>query len=626
MHTFALTGKYAYYPPESNAAVKDKDDTWCRPQCSPGEGYAAQPIAYPNMADECVPCPRNFYQAALYPHKRTCNACSLGKFTSSAGASNPNSCTMPQVIPYRSTHRVWYFFGAELKANTDCMQTFIGTRGLASNKGVAAIRDQEYSPMCDVTKANFATTYWDNKLMEDFTWNKYPLELSPPSGGNFLLFGALPGQTIDATFTSYKQGQSIEILNTKGGPLDQETFCGCLDYAVFLPSTCNITMVLTIGNADDSAETLAVSTPMVPITAATRFATTLDHSFGSRDGSLNRTTGYNDDYLYVSAAPFVTYTCENNSALHLAGMIALQPIVHTPNTDASCAQACGSNDYMHCAAYVFSGTNCSLFFPNNWVPPSGTTTSTATALPTESVYCKKSVRASQITDQSIRYSLSMAFDTVTTLGATTAAKAVRTGSTKALMRACPKSQLACQDCTKNDIMRNLNADLAILTNMLLQTDSGNTTKTLGCALTKDNQFEDCVPPDVDILSDIDKGYYFHTDMTGTPGQFETYQARGRNLFRWTDYSLCEQAFTLTRKWKALAAEAWSTQDSFTAGDLAVHGGSACDEVVVATTHFDDLTDSLGLFPTPDEADQKRPLGSYHQYCVRERRGAAVHAA
>ena len=106
----------------------------------------------------------------------------------------------------------------------------------------------------------------------------------------------------------------------------------------------------------------------------------------------------------------------------------------------------------------------------------------------------------------------------------------------------------------------------------------------------------------------------------TKVRVSTNQSFGRNMFTWTDYSLCEQAFTLTRKWKALVAQAWSLQSSFTAGDLAVHGGSSCDEVVVATTHYDELTNSLGLFPTPDEADQKRPLGSYHEYCVRERRG------
>jgi len=143
--TCPTNNQYAYFPVESNNAVKDKDDAWCRPRCSPGEYYAQRPVSYPSLGDECLPCPRNFYQDAAYPHTRACSACQLGKFTSSEGASNANSCKMPQVIPYRSTHRIWYFFGTELKVNTDCMQTFIGTRGLASNKGVAAIRDPQYS-------------------------------------------------------------------------------------------------------------------------------------------------------------------------------------------------------------------------------------------------------------------------------------------------------------------------------------------------------------------------------------------------------------------------------------------------------------------------------------------------
>ena len=390
-------------------------------------------------------------------------------------------------------------------------------------------------PLCDVSKAVFAQTYWNNKLVEDFTWNKYPLELSPSSGGNYLLFGALPGQAVDAIFTSYQEGQSIEILNTKGGPLDQETFCGCLDYTLLLPSTCNATMVLTIdvaaAQATGPSKALAVGTPVAPATFHSWKQTSLEHSFGDREGSLDRATDYNTRRLYVSKAPFAAYTCDTNSTFHLDDMQVLAPIVHTPHTDANCADACSRDANSDCVAYVFSNTNCALYFPGNWVAPAGVTASTATALSPESVYCKRIQRTNQITDQSARYSLSAAFDAVVIFGTSTHLQFAVAGATKLVMHACSTAQLACEDCTKNDIMRNLNADLASLTSALLQTDSGNTTKTLGCALSKDNQFEDCVPPNVNTLSDIDKGYYFQTDMTGTPGHFASLQTRGKMVFR-----------------------------------------------------------------------------------------------
>jgi len=148
-----------------------------------------------------------------YPHtKEVCTPCLAGKFTASTGAKDITQCKLPQVVPYRSTHRIWYFFGVELKLNTDCMQTWIGQRGLAENKGVAAIRDSGNSPMCGADTAVFAKEYIDAKRMEDFTWNKYPLDIRPSVGGDFLLLNALPGQTVDATFTSY-QGASFYLAS-----------------------------------------------------------------------------------------------------------------------------------------------------------------------------------------------------------------------------------------------------------------------------------------------------------------------------------------------------------------------------------------------------------------------------
>ena len=133
---------------------------------------------------------------------------------------------------------------------------------------------------------------------------------------------------------------------------------------------------------------------------------------------------------------------------------------------------------------------------------------------------------------------------------------------------------------------------------------------LGCVVSADNQFEDCLPPNHAVLTDVDNGYYFHTDDSGAPGAFQARQHRGRSLFQWTDFSLCEQSFTLTRKWKLEASKPWSSEDTFTAGDMAVHGSSTCGEEVIAVDHFDDLTNSIGI---EDEAklNNKRELGMTH---------------
>ena len=41
-------------------------------------------------------------------------------------------------------------------------------------------------------------------------------------------------------------------------------------------------------------------------------------------------------------------------------------------------------------------------------------------------------------------------------------------------------------------------------------------------------------------------YVWNTDSSGKPGAFKAWQHMGRIMFSWTDYSLCEKAFALTR--------------------------------------------------------------------------------
>lgn len=62
------------------------------------------------------------------------------------------------------------------------METFLGQRGLASDNGVSALRNPQYSPACTpvaeklTSSLKFVDTYSKTQAAFSFTWNKYPLE------------------------------------------------------------------------------------------------------------------------------------------------------------------------------------------------------------------------------------------------------------------------------------------------------------------------------------------------------------------------------------------------------------------------------------------------------------------
>lgn len=147
--------------------------------------------------------------------------------------------------------------------------------------------------------------------------------------------------------------------------------------------------------------------------------------------------------------------------------------------------------------------------------------------------------------------------------------------------------------------------------VFLQVDGGNAAKfahiTILCPQTR--------PPDIDTLQDIDAGYFFKTDIMGTPNKFKAHQHRGHVLFQWVDSSLCEQSFTLTRKWKSDETQAWSEESGFTSSDVAVHGGKSCGELITSSDHTDDLTNSVGVADSENEEGNSRTLGMYIDYCA-----------
>ena len=608
--TCPTDNQYTYFPPISDDAVLDHDDTWCRPKCSAGELYSPDGTLRPNLGrDSCVRCPRNSYMTTAYPHTdEVCTQCLAGKFTAGAGAKSDAQCKLPQVIPYRSTHRIWYFFGPELKLNTDCMQTWIGQRGLAENKGVAAIRDSGNSPICLASTADFAQEYINDKRMEDFTWNKYPLDIRPSAGGDFLLLSALPGQTVDATFTSYQGAQTIELLNIKGGALDEETLCGCVDYTLLLPSTCNITMILTVDHRWPATQ------GPLEIGDFAKAPASLSHSFWQRAGSLNQ-SGYSSDNTYVAPAAFASFACAEGVLPDPTAKVTTSSdpavVEYGATSDSDCAASCASKLNRDCVAYTFVATTsvCSLYYPENWDAPSSAVVSASRS--NESWYCAKDARTKSANNKAARYHLSSTFGEVTLVKAPPVQPSTLS---KALLRGCTTAQLECTQCSEQDIKRNLNTDLASMTGLLLR--SGNATAQLGCATsTEMDPLADCLPPDHHVLRDVDAGFYFRTDETGSPGTFAGRQHRGKSLFDWTDYSFCEQAFTLSRRWKAEEPDAWSDEGAFTSGDVTVHGGNACGEHITAADHFDDLLNSEGVATSEEGQGKKRQLGMYHEYCV-----------
>jgi len=186
------------------------------------------------------------------------------------------------------------------------------------------------------------------------------------------------------------------------------------------------------------------------------------------------------------------------------------------------------------------------------------------------------------------------------------------------LRVCSRGQLDCEDCRAQDTMRALDTEIigeAAATNRgrpsqgCVREDSGN------------GAFEDCVPPKEIILSDIEAGYFYVTDRSGMPQHFRVEQRRGRMHFKWTDSSLCEQAYSLTRRERARkgnsdtsttgsgnndggdASIRWLPPESFIQ-DYYIHGDRSCGERIEPVNHFDDLT-----------GPPKRPVATHHEYCL-----------
>ena len=191
-------------------------------------------------------------------------------------------------------------------------------------------------------------------------------------------------------------------------------------------------------------------------------------------------------------------------------------------------------------------------------------------------------------------------------------------SVQVFIEGCADGQLAVaacnrtSECTDQDIMRQLDGEVRELsqTSMIRSGEERHAAYSIGCIRSDigDGSFEDCVPPDRALLGDLEAGFYYKTDQTGRPDGFTVHQHRGHMLFRWEDFSSCEQSFALTRQTRTTAPSLrWGAEESF-ARDYSAHGGRPCGEHVEPADYSDNLI-------TSGAQQAKRTVGTRHRYCL-----------
>lgn len=118
---------------------------------------------------------------------------------------------------------------------------------------------------------------------------------------------------------------------------------------------------------------------------------------------------------------------------------------------------------------------------------------------------------------------------------------------------------------------------------------------------------DCATED-DVTND---GIAYRTTATGSPGGFTAKQSFGLVRFQWTDYSLCEEAYSFSREVTGNSGPSGMqtfVEDAFFAGN------TECGEKVNIPTVFDDLWYAN---------EQKEKWGQERNYCIRAVSKSAV---
>jgi len=363
-HTYEKT----VIPVGMGGNVQDKDNTWCKPYCTAGQAYVQSEVAFPMLADGCGPCPIDLYQESQ-SHHNVCEQCPSGKFTVGEGTRFRSGCTTPNVRTLRTTHRLWYFFGAAMKETIACVWTTITPSDLSGTMGAKAARNPLLSPMC---KENYGgnslgevTAYVERKQAVNSNWDSYPLDISH---GSFLVIDALAGQQIDALFrgVSKSTGKDAQPLREHSAAV-----CGCIDYTAVLPSVCTGSVVLTFSDA------YGVEDVHLPDGTEARYRT---------DAASADVTG---GKIYVSGVPVGAFDCrkhkrwENNGG-HWRGdrEWSAYAISAYTNDPVGCASSCA--DDADCKAYTHvDGTNSNFPMPVGscyWFNPSSYNTAPGAAV------------------------------------------------------------------------------------------------------------------------------------------------------------------------------------------------------------------------------------------------------
>ena len=657
------------------------DDTVChvKVRCKQGQFYnfLAGVQSVPHIGsyskyggfDECVSCPLHTYRttesfaADGYHRKQKCDQCDIGKYTLNEASISPYLCQKPNVVTFRSTHRIYYWFNEALKGITQCMRTSISMRDTSNAKGVGAVRTKAFSPLCQYVgpgghhhpvAGSYTQEYTDGLKLDDLTWNGYPLDID--SGGELLVVDLLPGQTVDTTFADLDANGNDQVLDLGNGDtapkpplvLTTEAICGCIDYRNLLPaSVCPENVLVHVHHDAVSAQTgtawiLEATDEDVHVTADKDVLHVSEipfASFSCYEGVDAVANGWQQLHAGVRVAADNEENCANQCNMNAACWsfdyhpqneagkqcrFLLNPSTNpiTANSIQECATMC--TEEVECRGFAQnSGTNqCALYFAEAFGSQTYLTGKGSISTFDAPLYCRRKDR-SLGRDVHVRFKINDDWSQIA-ISDHPPAVPVRDlveESSMALLRACPKRDLGCSGdkCTRTDVLSTLE-DVIKTTKegqLLKASDAADDTEFInfGCVKSGSGEhkhYEDCVPPDQTTLQDLRSGYFFLTDVSGRPDHFETEQVRGHMTFQWTDFSSCEQAFSLSRQQEQKtknegATRTYADAESFT-DDVYIHGSRTCTEHIKPER----ITDQMY---SPDTKEDKRAVGLWQRYCV-----------
>ena len=404
--------------------------------------------------------------------------------------------------------------------------------------------------------------------------------------------GVLPGQTADAVFTPYDKDSLIK--GKAGSSTAKQSLCGCVDYKNLVPRTlCEGVALLHLlpGTAVASPQESATVQFHHPTRNKPFPRTSLAAGGAVGAGTLSRT--------HTADVPLDAFRCSTDPAAVQIGTAKLASFElakppGTPDTatgwesEAWCADECHRNvvvpgcatDKIKCGFCVgyttttgaSTGSGCHLHYDPATAGAAGT--ASAIAKPVER-HCKKEARTTDGGEfVRSRFTVAQNGTSDQLKVETRALPGISQDTTVAvLLRACHVSDpagnaasgsttggedadagLVCAGglaakCTAANVQEALHLDIQRQAKHALLAGTADDA-VFGCVKNSvvgtGSKYHDCVPPDLQILNDLEKGYYFASDKTGKPKALAATQALGKVRFGWTDLSNCETQFVIER--------------------------------------------------------------------------------